>query len=97
MSKNYTTLTADAKVESIEFVGGGVAVVTLKSGFGNINHSNYHSANQSFTAWCHRVAQEFVDGATASNYGTYPGGGAGRVEAGTPRSCNPQSELYWSM
>jgi hypothetical protein len=101
--KNYAEMKKSEKVQSVRFVGGGIAIVTLNSGFGNPNvgtkgqPSYYHSANQEFTAWCFDAAKNFVDGAHASRYGTYPGGGAGRVADGTPRSCNPHSELYWCM
>ena len=94
---NYADLKKNSKVADIQFVGAGVAVVTLNKGFGNPNKDGYHSEQQSLHAYCYRVAQEFVEGAEASSYASYPGGGSGRVKAGTPLCLNPQSETYWSM
>lgn len=95
--KNYTELKKHAAVDTVRFVGGGIAVVTLKSNYGNANESNYHSAQQSYHAWCFNAAKEFVEGAKPSRYASTPGGNPCRVADGTPRSCNPHSELYWTM
>ncbi len=100
---DYTEMKQSNKVQSVRFVGGGIAVVTLNSGFGNPNTgelgmpSSYHNKNQTFHAYCFDAAKRFVDGAKASHYASTPGGNPCRVADGTPRSCNPHSELYWSM
>lgn len=98
MAKTFKEeLLETGKVEKVEFVGGGITRITLKPTYGNPNFEGYHSEQQSICAPFDRTAWDFVNGAEGSNYGNYPGGGAGRVKAGTPRSCNPQSELYWCM
>lgn len=92
---NYNTLEKNPKVADIEFIGGGIAVVTLKEGFANPKEANYHSAQQQIYAYKFAVAQEFVDGAEASRYASTPGGNPCRVKDGTPWACNPHSETYW--
>lgn len=93
----YKTLAQDAKVKSIEFIGGGIAVLTLNRGFGNPYYANYHSADQTYHAATVQMAQSFVEGAEGSVYASTPGGKACRVADGTPYSCNPHNEAYWSM
>lgn len=95
--KDYAELKNHATVESVRFVGGGIAVVTLKSNYGNANFDHYHSANQTVHAPFFRTAKDFVEGAKPSRYADTPGGNPCRVADGTPRSCNPHTELYWSM
>jgi hypothetical protein len=92
----YKTLAQDAKVKSIEFIGGGIAVLTLNRGFGNTDYANYHSAEQTYYAATVQMAQKFVEGAEASRYASTPGGKPCRVADGTPWACNPHSETYWS-
>lgn len=98
MAKTFKEeLLETGKVETVEFVGGGITRVTLKSNFGNPNEGNYHSEQQSFCAWCKDAAIKFVDGATASRYASTPGGNPCRVADGTPYACNPHMERYWCM
>lgn len=95
---NYAELSKHEAVKEIEFIGGGVGVVTLNPGFGNPNVDGYHSAEQTFHAASFAAAQKFVDGAEASRYARSGGPGKPcRVKDGTPLSCNPHSETYWCM
>ena len=53
---NYAELEKNAKVKSVSFVGGGCAVVTLKTGF----HNN---GDTQVTAGFFSSAKKFVEGA----------------------------------
>lgn len=96
-TQRYAALEQNAKVKSIEFVGAGIAMLTLNRGFGNPEYANYHTAEQTYHAATVQMAEKFVEGAEASVYANTPGGKACRVADGTPWAANPHSETYWSM
>ena len=96
----YAALKNSDKVESVEFVGAGIAKVTLKADFENQGFAAQHElpTPQVVYAPTAQMAKEFVDGAvemvTVTNLMS---GNPVRQRADTPRSCDVSSELYWSM
>jgi hypothetical protein len=58
MANNYEELEKSSKVESVEFVGGGVALVKLAPGWHNKGVVTRHAATFQY-------AKAFVDGATS--------------------------------
>ena len=95
MTNLRAELEANAAVETVEFVGGGITRVVLTKAYGNENFGNYHSEQQSICAPTAQMARDFVEGAKASRYASTPGGNPCRVADGTPWACNPHSETYW--
>lgn len=53
---NYAELTKDSRVASVDYPGAGIGVVKLKAGLTS-------NGQTSCTAWCFRVAKEFVEAA----------------------------------
>lgn len=88
---NYKKLAEDKKVAGIAFIGGGIALVTLKDNFENEGKTSLH-------AWCFDAAKKFVDGAVEmETVINLMSGQPVRQRVDTPRSCDVSSELYWSM
>lgn len=93
---DYNELKNSPKVESIRFVGAGIALVTLKSNYGNHTFGGYNDENQDLAAPTFAMAKQFVDGAIESSLVRNARfGGLTREAKGTPFSCSVSSESYW--
>ena len=97
--KVFENLRANKKVESIEINEDG-AQVTLKPGFKSAGNSTFLCANAKEANTFIRAAQKADEPVSESAMKTVRNLMTGtdiEIPVGTPRCCDPSTELYWSM